>query len=110
MIENCGCVSFRYPRKMHMPVCNMTEMRCIRMLKEETEFMERECLPNCDGSSIYAYQWKSLIDEKVGGLHIKMLSTSFIRFRRYLIHSTLDLIGIVIYRFSKTHKKKVRLL
>ncbi|XP_033230843.1 pickpocket protein 11-like [Belonocnema kinseyi] len=95
MLGKCGCVSFRYPRKAHMRVCNMTEMGCILNLKEKSGLAERECLPDCDGSFIHAYAWKSpQRDSKVGGLRIKLLSTPFVRFRRYIVHSTLDLIGI----------------
>ena len=95
MIEKCGCVTFRYPRKSYMPVCNMTQMQCILKLKETSGFMEHECLPDCEGSFIYAYQWKSSKqDTKVGGLRIKMLSIPFVRYRRYVLHTTLDLIGI----------------
>ncbi|XP_020282739.1 sodium channel protein Nach isoform X2 [Pseudomyrmex gracilis] len=106
MIQMCGCVMFYYPTPTGARVCNMTEMECIFRNRNEIKSKEAQkstCFPNCEGTSVSvnnpSYRNKSP-DDEVGRLHLKMLTRPLLRFRRYVVFDSLDLVVAVGSAFS----------
>ncbi|XP_008208106.2 pickpocket protein 28 isoform X2 [Nasonia vitripennis] len=95
MQESCDCISYAYPRKAGLRVCNMTGMRCIGEYRREGQASSSSsCLPDCEGASVDWYTYELINEESTrgSGLRMRMLSMPHMRYQRYVVRSLLDVV------------------
>ncbi|XP_058803290.1 sodium channel protein Nach isoform X2 [Phymastichus coffea] len=104
MLKICGCISYSYPYKPGIQVCNMTGMGCISELRRYQTSLNNEasdCSPDCEATSInwymYDYPLEAVTEGTAkAGLRMKMLSTPHMRYQRYVARSLLDLLNVFV--------------
>ncbi|KAK2582529.1 hypothetical protein KPH14_004823 [Odynerus spinipes] len=102
MVKYCGCVSFYYPTPAGARTCNLTELHCLSENKKNIMSQASttlRCYPLCEKNAMYINVNKPLqmddIDDEVIRMHFMLLSRPRVRYRRYVVHSLVDVVVAV---------------
>lgn len=95
MLDNCGCVSHLYPRKDNVKVCDYEGLSCLTKIPSVIfSTANTTCLAHCEeiDFEFYARTEKS---GRRGVISVHLMPGPTLRYRRYVVHSKLDVVGKV---------------
>ncbi|XP_043681913.1 sodium channel protein Nach [Vespula pensylvanica] len=102
MIKYCGCVSFYYLAPAGTRTCNLTELQCLSENKKDIlslTTIKKKCYSLCEENTINVYHSEPIqfshIDDEIIRIDFMSLARPFVQYRRYVVHSLLDVIVAV---------------